>query len=133
MQGVIRSPGFITMRRALFKDDNAADGCFPSRPKGSPQIPQSGVAVLAKGGAIACEPRLAINHSTARCIRQYQVERVLEALGRADLVEDRSDVAFPALELDGEFAPCKEFAEGARVQRHQHHSFLFLDHRDLER
>ena len=67
MQDVIRREW-----HALFKDDNAADGCFPSRPKGSPQIPQSGVAcmdagegrepgcgslaVLGKGGAIPSAP-----------------------------------------------------------------------------
>jgi len=57
MQGVIRREW-----RALFKDDNAADGCFSSRPKGSPQIPQFSVAVLAKGRAIPCELRLALGN-----------------------------------------------------------------------
>ena len=55
MQGVIRREW-----HALFKDDNAAEGCLPTRPKGSPQIPQSGVAVLDKGAAIACELRLVL-------------------------------------------------------------------------
>lgn len=44
LQGVIRRKW-----QALFKDDNSADGCFPARPKGSPQIPQSCVTVLGKG------------------------------------------------------------------------------------
>ena len=35
--------------RVLFKQDNTADGCFPARPKASPQIPQSSVTVLGKG------------------------------------------------------------------------------------
>ena len=44
MQGVLRREW-----RALFKEDNAAEGCFSTRPKGSPQISQSCVAVLDKG------------------------------------------------------------------------------------
>ncbi len=44
MQGVLRREW-----HALFKQDNAAEGCFSARPKGSPQIPQSYVAVLDKG------------------------------------------------------------------------------------
>ncbi len=63
MQGVIRREW-----HALFKDDNAADGCFPSRPKGSLQIPQSGGAVLDKGGAIACELRLVLGDLGASII-----------------------------------------------------------------
>ena len=57
MQGVLRREW-----HALFKDDNAADGCFLSRPKGSPQIPQSRVAALAKGVTIACELRLVLGN-----------------------------------------------------------------------
>ena len=53
MQGVLRREWL-----ALFKEDNAADGCFPARPEGIPQIPQSSVAALAKGITIACELRL---------------------------------------------------------------------------
>jgi hypothetical protein len=44
MQGVLRREW-----PALFKQDNAAEGGFSARPKGSPQIPQSCVAVLDKG------------------------------------------------------------------------------------
>jgi|GEM_PF-2012982 len=48
MQGVIRREW-----RALFKDDNAAEGCFPARPSGVGQIPQYSVANLAKGAPFA--------------------------------------------------------------------------------
>jgi hypothetical protein len=47
MQGVLRREW-----RALFKQDNAAEGGFSARPKGSPQIPQSCVAVLDKGAPL---------------------------------------------------------------------------------
>ena len=62
MQDVLRSPGLITMGPALFKEDNAADGCFPARPEGIPQIPQYGVAALAKGVTITCELRLVLGN-----------------------------------------------------------------------
>ena len=55
MQGVLRRKW-----RALFKEANAADDCFPTRPKGIPQIAQSCVAALAKGITIACELRLVL-------------------------------------------------------------------------
>ncbi len=47
MQGVLRREW-----PALFKQDNAAEGGFSARPKGSPQIPQSCVAVLDKGAPL---------------------------------------------------------------------------------
>jgi hypothetical protein len=50
------------MGRALFKEDNTVDGCFPARPEGIPQIPQSRVAALAKGITIACELRLVLGN-----------------------------------------------------------------------
>jgi hypothetical protein len=48
------------MGPALFKEDNTADGCFPARPEGIPQIPHPGVAALAKGITITCELRLVL-------------------------------------------------------------------------
>ncbi len=60
MQGVIRREW-----PALFKDENAAEGCFPVRPKGSRQMTQYGVAVLANGGTIACELRLVLGNLEA--------------------------------------------------------------------
>ncbi len=53
MQGVIHREW-----HALFKNDNAAGGCFSSRPQGSPQISQSSVAALANGTTITGELRL---------------------------------------------------------------------------
>jgi hypothetical protein len=60
MQGVIRREW-----RALFKEDNAADVCFPARPKGSPQIAQSRVAAFDKGATIACKLRLVLDNLEA--------------------------------------------------------------------
>ena len=48
--------------RALSKKRNTADGRFASRPKGAPQMPQSGVALLDKDRAIACAVRLVLRH-----------------------------------------------------------------------
>ena len=68
MQGVIRREWL-----ALFKNDNAAEGCFPARPKGSPQIPQFGVAVLDKGPTIARELRLVLgNLGASDFYRQFR-------------------------------------------------------------
>ncbi len=68
MQGVIRREWHV-----LFKDDNAADGCFSARPKGTPQIPQSCVAILANGATIACELRLVLeNLGDSDSLLQYR-------------------------------------------------------------
>ncbi len=62
MQGVICREWLV-----LFKDYNAADGCFSARPAGVPQIPQSCVAVLDNAGVpdhpnIPCELRLVVTY-----------------------------------------------------------------------
>ncbi len=57
MQGVIRREW-----HALYQDDNAADGCFSARPEGSPQIPQSCVAVLVNGTTITGKLRLVLGN-----------------------------------------------------------------------
>jgi hypothetical protein len=54
MQGVLRREW-----QALFKQDNAAEGGCSARPKGSPQIPQSCVAVLDKGAPLTANHALA--------------------------------------------------------------------------
>lgn len=69
MQGVIRREWQV-----LLKEDNAAEGCFPARPKGSPQIPQSSVAVLDKGVTIACKLRLVLgNLGASERFMQYRI------------------------------------------------------------
>ena len=68
MQGTTRSEW-----RTLYKGCNAAEGRFPLRPKGSPQIAQSSVAVLDKGTAIACELRLVLSYLWAsKLVKQYE-------------------------------------------------------------
>ena len=74
MQGVIRREWHV-----LFKDDNAADGCFSVRPKGTPQIPQSCVAVLANG-ATRVGPMSLANALGLAC----ELRLVLENLGDSD-------------------------------------------------
>ena len=57
MQGIIRRKW-----HALYKDDNAADGCFSARPKGTPKMSLSSVAVLGNGTTITSELRLVLGH-----------------------------------------------------------------------
>ncbi len=50
LQGVIRREWLV-----LFKDDNTADGCFPARPKGSPNISQLSLLPPNMGADIICK------------------------------------------------------------------------------
>ena len=61
----------------LAKGRNAADGRFPARPKGAPQMIQSGVAALEKGDGHSLRTAPWLESSGALCIRDYHMDGVL--------------------------------------------------------
>jgi hypothetical protein len=64
----------------LDKRRNTADGRFPARLEGAPQMIQSGVAALEKGEGHSLRTAPWLESSGALCIRNYHLDGVLMPL-----------------------------------------------------